>query len=819
MDLVDHPLRASDWELVRASPVRTGCRALWAEPGPAEGDAPARRIVHARFVQLEGGATTLRRLGVREGAGYHKCASGAERDRATSLRVRIPEGAGWRTILEVDDEVGDDITWHDLGSTSARVAVIEVRRCRVDGWWPSWNLVSTGLSLEGDDPPPWRRPRQAALELAGIDLRGLPSGVEAASRNGEVRFRTRYLEVGFRLRTAAFAYLGLDDDGAGRTTTNLLQMPRSMDIVRSGIYPAGVYPVLRDPQAEYLAQGPRLTTIDGDRPLGFLATDVEGSVQVSGNQVTYAMTVPGGQELRLAWTVHEDRLELTAERIGDRPLRAWTSSAWHVATSNRVTPTHVLGRLRHEGETGLLSGPLLWHFPRFGSLRLDGSADALWRSDSVRPLETNTLELKLGEEPQPEGDYLLRVGSHRSEITLAVGTPALAALHAEAPAAVLRMVRRHAATALPFRADTATYSNNGASMHCTTTLNDLSALSVRLADPAPDVPTGGMLADSLARWLEGAPAYGSGATSYGSHRLEDEYVMLGADTLMGLARYLDRFDPDARFLEAHAGAIRLELDRARARDLDGDGLVESALRRGVADERQWSTAWYDVISCGWKDACANAVLYPALRLLAATLPRLGREDLAAGLDDWAERLRAAYLPTFLNPETGWIAGWRSADGVLHDHAMPMPNGAATSSDLVDVATGRAILRRLLAEFERVGYDDFRNGIPLNLRPFGEDEIGGVVFGLPMGCYQQGGASHHRARHLLEGLYRVGLVDEADHLLEALATTVADDSAFGGNGSGADWRMWDGTPSGYEGQLAEGFGLIATAIDRYGVRGG
>ncbi len=91
----------------------------------------------------------------------------------------------------------------------------------------------------------------------------------------------------------------------------------------------------------------------------------------------------------------------------------------------------------------------------------------------------------------------------------------------------------------------------------------------------------------------------------------------------------------------------------------------------------------------------------------------------------------------------------------------------------------------------------------------------MVFGLPMGGYQQGGMSHHGARVVLDALYRVGMEDVGDQLLASLAETIADDSAFGGVGSGVDWRMWDGTPSGYEGQLVEGFSVLASALRRYG----
>ena len=72
-------------------------------------------------------------------------------------------------------------------------------------------------------------------------------------------------------------------------------------------------------------------------------------------------------------------------------------------------------------------------------------------------------------------------------------------------------IARHALTALPFRSDTATYSNNGASMHCTTTLNDISAIASGL----PSLPGGisplRLVGISLSRWLDGAPSYADDA--------------------------------------------------------------------------------------------------------------------------------------------------------------------------------------------------------------------------------------------------------------------------------------------------------------------
>jgi hypothetical protein len=55
------------------------------------------------------------------------------------------------------------------------------------------------------------------------------------------------------------------------------------------------------------------------------------------------------------------------------------------------------------------------------------------------------------------------------------------------------------------------------------------------------------------------------------------------------------------------------------------------------------------------------------------------------------------------------------------------------------------------------------------------------------------------------------------VLEQLCETIGDDSSFGGLGSGKDWRMADGTPSGYEGQLVEGFSVLAAALQRWRAR--
>ncbi len=814
-NLLDHPMERADWEVVEASPVRTFGRALW-RTDEATG---TWRVVQGRAVQGVAGLLRLDRIGLRRGTGYHKCASAHEYDAPAHVRLlahrdgALTEVGSWT----LDREPGpDEVRWFETRVESELLFAI-VERSFIDGEWPSWNLARTGLVLEGEATTPWSRPAFTLLETIGDTGTTPAPGVRAHRTHDEIRFVTDGYAIGFRLRSAGLSFLAVDADRTGRTDRNLLQQPRSMDIVRTGLYPAGVYPVLRDPQAFYLAQGPRLTLLDGSEPAGFLGYSAGGTVTLDSNHLAHDLVLGStGIRYRASWTFWADGFEVSFDRSGHDALDAWVSSAWHIATDTRVAPATLLGDLVTRGETGLVRPPATWHFPGHGSFVMDGDTGILLRGDAVRPLDTNTLEIKLAETPGIDGTYRLeRVAGSRT-LRFEVRTPRLARTHAGAPAAVARALDRHLVTALTFRPDTATFSNNGASMHCAGSLNPLGDVVLRIEERRDGIDAVRDLQRSVERWLSKAPGYGSGNSSRGDFTIADEYLMIAADGLYAVGRLLEVVE--RAWFEANEHAIDAAIDAMRARDVDRDGLVESRLRLGQSGEHQWSTTWDDVVSFGWKDAWSNAVLFGALRLLASGFSRFGRAPRAGDLDAWATTLGASYMPAFYNEATGWIGGWRSPDGTLHDHGYTLLNGDAIANGVVDGPRARKVMERLWAAFEEVGYRDFANGIPINLHPIPEDDLGGVVFGLPIGGYLQGGATHHRTGGFVRALNAVGMTTEADAVLEALASTVADDTAFGGIGSGLDWRFWDGTPSGYEGLLAEGFGFLAVALERHGADG-
>ena len=771
------------------------CRAIWTRPLPNESGAPAHRIIHARTLQLHAQAK-LKRLGLRRSLGYHKCGSHAEHDWVRSLRILIWNGSGWTVHLHLTDLPRPDegaMFWIDLSGIATSAALFEIREGVSDRWWPSWNLCSGSMVLEGEPPasPPLRGERAIAPTVGPLDR--MPSGITASLANGEVRFRSKFMEAGFCLRRAGLSYLALDDEGRSRTSVNLLRMSPGISVQGFFLHPVGTGPTMA-PSIRYA---------------------VEGTTHVEQNIVTYRVrTEDGSQEYRARWEIQEDGIELTLTRSGREDMRAWDSSAWTIGLDPRASATSGLGMITREGESGTMQLPVILHAPGFGSLEARvRTGSALWRSDAFRPADLALHQIKLGEVPQPEGDYLLLKGAHSAVIRLQARQFG-PALRDDAPEEVRRAVSRCTITAFSYRPDTGTLSNNGNSMHCPLCMDNWSALARQAGELTPGIPAADLLRDSVERWLDGGPGYASGGllASGEPHVAEDEYLMTGAAGLLGAAELLE-MQGSAEWLQHFGPQIGRQLSAMRARDLDGDGLVESRYRLGISGEHQWATCFYDVISIGWKCTFSNALLYKALRTLARTLPVHGRADLADGLDAWADRLKENFLPAFFNPATGWLAGWRCKEGRLHDHAFITINGAAVASGVVDMPQARSIMERIWNEAIRVGLP-YQWGMPASLWPIPDEDLPEIQQGFPFGFYANGGLSTAQTRHVVAALYRVGMHQEADEILRRICAGLADGQLFGGAKSGVDWRTWDGWPWGYEGLLTDQFGILAVGMERY-----
>lgn len=295
-----------------------------------------------------------------------------------------------------------------------------------------------------------------------------------------------------------------------------------------------------------------------------------------------------------------------------------------------------------------------------------------------------------------------------------------------------------------------------------------------------------------------------------------DYVETTGD-LEWLARYIERIERLAEFLARH--------------DRDGDGLVEAKQsgNYGTLQQPGRSCAWWDALNCGHKDSYSNALIYRAWRCLADLESKLGRIPEKQRYTSLADRLKETFFPTLYNPETGWLAWWKSKDGVLHDYASPVINGMAIEYGLVPHEKAVPILERLWKKIEETGFDRFDLGIPPMLIPVRRDDyLQPDGLGIPQqedgadtfGYYMNGGITAGQVLHFLAAHYAVGLGDRAERVLAAMLKRQAEggfqNGAVNAYPHGMDWTTWDGRPSGYEGYLADSFRYLQAVVLREAV---
>jgi hypothetical protein len=285
---------------------------------------------------------------------------------------------------------------------------------------------------------------------------------------------------------------------------------------------------------------------------------------------------------------------------------------------------------------------------------------------------------------------------------------------------------------------------------------------------------------------------------------------------------------DTAWLAGRIETLERVADFLARRDVDDDGLVEATQsgNRNTLQQPGRSCAWWDALNCGHKDAYSNAVIYRAWRCLADLEGKLGRREQQARYTQLADKLKAAYAPTLLNPATGWLAWWKSTDGELHDYAAPTVNGLAIEYGLVEPARGREILARLRAKMADAGFTRFDLGVPPMLVPVPKhDYLQPNAIGMPQredgtdtfGQYMNGGITAGQVLHFLAAHYVVGDPEPADKILRAMLERQGRGEFQNGvrdaGGQGIDWTTWDGKPSGYEGYLADSFRFLQAVLLR------
>lgn len=472
----------------------------------------------------------------------------------------------------------------------------------------------------------------------------------------------------------------------------------------------------------------------------------------------------------------------------------------------------VLGLFRSDS---LLATPALLNFPCQGAMRLTSTVPDLGLTyTSNRPQQTAMLALPGATPEHPRIVYTLEVTAIHPELPGVGDDPRFDAF------------RRNWLDALQLNPSLQALANNTASDSCAFCyyeFADIAALTPPLVEglTALDV-----VRQTLDRMLAGGFAYGLPWVPDHPASTSDTYPSM----LIAAADCVRAGKSDA-WLRANYAGVKGWAESMLGTDATGNGLVKYIVSGNSGtwpngDPKFRPSNWWDTIGFGYEDAYANALAYRALGDMTMMADRVGKHDDASRYRAAANKMRDVYYKTFYNPVTGVLAGWRSADGQLHDYYFLFVNSIAIHYGLVPKAQANDIMDKLLAKMKEVGYDKFTMGLPGNLVSVAlkdcVDKRGGGIYGcgaLPDNSdgfqnYENGGATGSFAFFTLAALYDLGRKAEADKILFSMLEGYGKCgfSGRGAQGRSNDWRRWDGTPMGYEGYLCDNYyALLAVPL--------
>lgn len=468
------------------------------------------------------------------------------------------------------------------------------------------------------------------------------------------------------------------------------------------------------------------------------------------------------------------------------------------------------------GKEGLLKAPVLMHVPGQGSVRITTNAPDLELTYvSSRSAQTASLSLPGATEAFRHVVYVLDVMAIYPQVSGISNDPRLDAF------------RRNWLDVLQLNPSLHALANNTASDSCAFCYYEYADLALHTPPLAQGLTALAIVRQTLDRILNGGFAYGMSAIPDHPAIASDTYPSL----LIAAADCVRGGDSDA-WLSANYKGIRGWADAMLATDTNGNGLIKYAVsgNSGIwsdGDPKFRPSNWWDTIGFGYEDAYANALAYRALKDMAMMASVVKSDGEAMGYLAAAAKLRTAYYNAFYNPATGVLAGWRSADGKLHDYYFLWVNGIAIHYGLVPKPQANAIMDKLTAKMKEVGYDQFHMGLPGNLVSVAREDCVDRRGNGRFGCgarpdnadgfqnYENGGATGSFTFFTLAALYDLGRKDEADEILFAMLDEYGrcGFSGRGAHGMSNDWRRWDGTPMGYEGYLTDNYYALLAVLLR------
>lgn len=732
------------------------------------------------------------------------------------ISVLDPRSRRWKVISEVDLPRDPDIegeglsqrmTTEQMDAHFAQVLkkkprVIELRGLETDHlrvecdrehpMWPNHGecnggefnvpfgalnpLKAFGKPLAKEKP----EPKYLPILARGVIRPVAPKAMTVRREPTMLVFASRKLSVGFSLERPMLLHLGWDFFGKGRAGRNRLVASKS---------------ALRAATIGGLS-GPSLRTLTDD----CLSHHWTGDVTVRGSQVAYRnlRCAVEGVRLDAVFTVEPERISLQLTQTCDREIVALESFAWRLAWDIEAAMTGAMAMpTLRPGRNGDVYLPMLWAGDGIGCLScrvLEG--DARLQIESYRCKNGVVGGLALA-------DGIIPAGRREATIELAVAN--VEPKGSRRPS--FGVVSHWSAIYSCFRPEYGGFSNQAVSVNC----------HVNQHGPAEVVaftrkPTHGPNPLDLYRFtIERALLDGGGYGYWRNLYLDSDPILLSG------AGRIHQTEPNRGWLRRIEPGV-VETVRRIFGTLGKEGLAVCRALSGNAGSFRWSSNAMDVVGFGHMDAYVNAWTYRGLRNAAALLANLGQRALADECRDRAAELKRAFPKFLVNPRMGWVAGWRSRDGELHDYAFTWVNGPACAFGLLDPPAARRAMLNLEKLRDKVGAGSGVCSIPFNLLPIRRDDhMLPKIFDRTMPTfemYTDGAKAACAAPYYLRSLSIHGLKDRARKLARELDEGFAAGLWCGGTGSGVEFRCWDGVPSGYEGTFVASFSaLYGIAIEQ------
>ena len=378
-------------------------------------------------------------------------------------------------------------------------------------------------------------------------------------------------------------------------------------------------------------------------------------------------------------------------------------------------------------------------------------------------------------------------------------------------------------------------ANNSASDACAFTLYKYTEVALYTPKLTDNLSAMDLVKMTLDRYLNGTKGYGMLGYDYDktwdipesstSCNSLDTYPSL----LISACNYALHTNDETWFKENYT-KLKVWIDKMLKTDADNDGLFEFCLSGNSGswkgDSSMRPANWWDTIGFGHKDAYSNALAYHALKLLQQTHEKFGMKEAATLYKLKADQLKNIYTKTFYNDATGILAGWKSADGRLHDYWFVFVNAVAICYDLIEPTLANSIMDKILVKMKEVGYTNFEMGLPGNLIPVIradytdlKPEVGGGkrednLDGFQI--YENGGATACFTYFTIRALQKLNRKKDADNILMPLLKSMSEGGFQGrcaDNGRTKDWKTWTGECWGYEGFLVDNYMFLLCVLDQ------